>query len=148
MVLPVTVTLEGATSLSGGAPGLPGVVTSMEPDRTCSRVTGTELPGGVSISATTTVPRMAATAFWVRISTVSPGRIRWRATPMATLPKNSWTVEIPDWSTSSSSESSRTVRRAFFPSSSRANDWAAVLMRSRRKTSSLKRSGCGVDEAA
>ena len=29
MVLPVTVTLEGATSLSGGAPGLPGVVTSI-----------------------------------------------------------------------------------------------------------------------
>ena len=71
-------------------------------------------PGGTGMfSATTTVPRMAATAFWVRISTISPGRIRCLATPMAILPAPRSTVERPDCSVITSSDSSRTVISAF-----------------------------------
>ena len=65
------------------------------------------------VSAMTMVPRIAATAFWVRISTISPERIRCLATPMAILPAPRSTVERPACSVISSSESSRTVTRAF-----------------------------------
>ena len=59
-------------------------------------------------SATMTVPRIPATAFGVRTSTRSPGRIRSRATATRPLPTS--TVATPGTSVMVTAENSRTVK--------------------------------------
>jgi hypothetical protein len=93
------------------------------------------------------LPRTAATAFGVRISMDSPGRMRCLATASTTLPLGSVTTARPGSSLIVTSESSRTVRMALPPSSTRISEFSWVLMRSRPNTSSLNLSASGTVSA-
>ncbi len=93
------------------------------------------------------LPRTAATAFGVRISMDSPGRMRCLATARTTLPSGSVTTARPGSSLIVTWESSRTVRMALPPSSTRTREFSCVLMRSRPNTSSLNLSASGLGSA-
>src|SRR5436190_1075918 len=97
-------------------------------------------------SATMTVPRMPATAFGVRTSMRSPGRMRSRATATATRPLATSTVATPGTSVIVTVEYSRIVTTARPPSRTRAKESLSVAMRSRTKTAA--RSSSGLADAA
>src|SRR2546422_2705080 len=94
-----------------------------------------------------TVPRTPATAFDVRTSMLSPGRILSRATASAILPASRSIVDLPGTSVIVSDERSRTVTTALPPSSIRAIALSPVVTLSFTKTSSLNLSGCGCGSA-
>ena len=93
------------------------------------------------------LPRTAATAFGVRISMDSPGRIRCLLTARTTLPSGSVTTARPGSSLIVTWESSRTVRMALPPRRTRTMELSCVLMRSRPNTSSLNLSASGFGSA-
>jgi len=103
-----------------------------------------DCPGGVgSTSTTKTVPRTAAVAFGVRISMISPGRMRAFTTATPILPDCRSTVTRPASSVTVSTDSSRTVMRALPPRSTRTSERSRVWIRSRTKISSRMRSDTG-----
>ena len=85
-----------------------------------------------STSATTIVPRMAAVAFGVTISTESPARIRSLMTLTAARPDITATVDTPGISVIFTIERSRTVSSALPPRRMRAIDASPVTTSSRR----------------
>ena len=117
-------------------------VTSTMPVSSVNRV-ATSCPGtaGASTSAMTIVPRMAATAFGVLISTDSPGFMRLLSTASAILPPVIPMVEVRAVSVILSCERSRTVTTALPPSRMRASDSSPIVIRSWTYTSSLNLSG-------
>src|SRR6267143_1090190 len=136
---PVTMTRSSAPTLTAGPTGLPvdgsSLVTSTRP----RRIVIVERPG--ETSAMTKVPRTAATRFGVLISRVSPGFIRALLTATAVRPVVRKTVDVPGTSVIVRTDNSRAVTVALPPSRTRTADFSAVVMRSRRKTSSLNLSG-------
>ncbi len=124
----------------GVPPGVFPGQTSTSPWMTCTFVVGDVAP---TTSTTRTVPRTAAIALVVRISRVSPGFMRWRATPTAILPEFSVTVDRLTSSVMVRLDSSRTVTSALPPRSTLTMDRSAVLMRSSTNTLSLNRRGMG-----
>ena len=98
-------------------------------------------------SVMTTVPRIPATAFGVRISICSPGFIRSFTTARAILPPVTSRVAVCADSLMVNAERSRTVTTALPPSRMRASALSPVTMRSATNTSSRCLSGipCGTD---
>ena len=146
---PRTVTLWSAATGTAGpipCPDAPSSrVTSISPRST---VIADVAFGPGSTSATTTVPRMAAIAFTVRISTVSAGLILSFATATEIRPLARFTVEVPGISVMFRTECSRTVTTALPPSRRRVTDCSPVATRSWRNTGSLNRSGAGASSDA
>src|SRR5258708_29627900 len=109
-----------------GLPGWLAKTASICPFRTQSVPVGPTAPpawaAALETSATTTVPRMPATAFAARISMDSPERILSLATASAILPAWRSMVALPGTSVIVSLERSRTVTTALPPSSMRAID--------------------------
>ncbi len=91
------------------------------------------------------LPRTAATALGVRISIDSPGRMRCLATASTTLPLGNVTTARPGSSLMVTWDSSRTVRIALPPMSTRTSEFSCVLMRSRTNTSSLNFRASGTE---
>src|SRR5262249_18523807 len=97
-------------------------------------------------SVMTTVPRMPATAFGVRISICSPAFIRSFTTARAILPPDTSMVAVCGDSLMVNAERSRTVTTALPPSKMRTSAFSPVTMRSATNTSSrgLSCTPCGV----
>ena len=96
----------------------------------------------------TTVPRTAATAFGVRMTTSSPGRISCFATLTNMAPEDNSMVDrvAPVGSSSSRTsrrDSSRSVTVLLPPNRTRTRDFSWVSMVSRIRTPSLKRRATG-----
>ena len=98
-------------------------------------------------STMTRVPRTAAMAFGVLISTVSPGFIRALMTATAARPAVNETVDVPGTSVIVRIDLSRAVTVALPPSRTRTADFSPVVIRSRRRTPSLNLSGAGAGNA-
>ena len=94
-------------------------------------------------STATTVPRTAAIAFGVRMSTLSPGFIFSRATARLSVPDVRAMVDLPGTSVMVTRECSRSVSRAVPPRRTRASAWSPVTILSWRNTSSRYFSATG-----
>src|SRR6266850_473773 len=139
-------TRSSAPTLTAGPTGLPVVGSSLVTTTRPRKIVIVERPG--ETSAITKVPRTATTTLGVLISTVSLGFIRALLTATAVRPAPRETVDVPGTSVIVRTDSSRAVTVALPPSRTRTADFSAVVMRSRRKTSSLKLSGTGAGTAA
>src|SRR5256886_12253227 len=95
----------------------------------------------------TTVPRIAVTAFGVLISITSPGFINPLATATAMRPAPRLIVATPGTSVIVRTDRSRAVTVALPPSSTRTSERSPVVIRSRRKRSSLNLSSWGSGSA-
>ncbi len=146
--LPETTTLCSSASRTVGFEGSRRALTSSAPWKRCTWVVVVwplaTWPGFTgSTSTTKTVPRTAAVAFGVRISMISPGRIRAFTTATPIFPDCRSTVTRPASSVTVSTDSSRTVMSALPPSSTRTSERSWVWMRSFTKISSRRRSDTG-----
>ena len=142
----VTVTRWNAPTLTAGPTGLPVVGSSLVTSTSPRRIVIVERAG--EISATTKVPRIAATALGVLISRVSPGFIPALLTATADRPAARKTVDIAGTSVIVRIDRSRAVTVALPPSRTRTADLSPVTIRSRRKTASLNLSSAGAGCAA
>src|SRR5882724_10560427 len=138
---PVTMTRSSAPTLTAGPTGPPVAGSSLVTSTRPRRIVIVERPG--ETSAMTKVPRTATTTLGVLISRVSPGFIRALLTATAVRPVARKTVDVLGTSVIVRTDISRAVTVALPPSRTRTADFSAVVMRSRRKTSSLNLSGAG-----
>jgi hypothetical protein len=120
--------------------------TSITPVSSVNRVE-TSAPARAT-SAITTVPRMPATAFGVRISIDSRGRMRSLATESAIVPDARSTLDIRGDSVIVTTDRSRTVTSALPPRRMRTSDSSPVAIRSLRNTGSRKLSDRGAARLA